>query len=293
MIYTNKPNLPKFFFDALVWLFEKHDHPHGDYSTTGLQKSPRQHHLFKRHEKDIVVDIGSLIWLLFGIAGHELIKRFKSKNHLQEEYLEVDILGKKMSGISDVYEENGDILDAKFTSAYTVSNMSSLREWEAQLNIYAYLFAAHNFPVRDLYIVAMIRDWQRSRVYGNYPKEATVTIPIARWSKEDTELYIYDRVTTLEKHNDTPDDELPECTREERWQKDDSFAVMKEGAKRATKLFDDLASAEEHVKTLGPKFTVQPRIGEWTKCKHYCHAAQFCNQYKKYQAQFAQEQDDE
>lgn len=293
MIFTNKSGLPEYAFNVLKNVFEKHEHVQGDYSMTGIAKSPRQLRLFERHEHEIVIEVSDLMPLLVGIIGHEIFKKFEQKDTLQEEMLETKIMGKLLTGTLDAYHGKS-LYDPKFTSSFNVQNQSSLAEWEAQTNGYAFLLRQHGFEVEAIWIIAMIRDWQRRKTFSkDYPQTSIVPVPIGLWTDDSVDEYLHARVSIHETYRDTPDLDLPECTAGERWKKNDSFAVMKEGGKRATKLFDDQPSADEHAMSLGPKFSVQPRIGEWTKCRNYCHAAQFCNQYQNYQAQFYQEQDDE
>jgi hypothetical protein len=73
---------------------------------------------------------------------------------------------------------------------------------------------------------------------------------------------------------------LPECTREERWARADQFALMKQGGKRAVKLYDTLADAASHAST-SPELYVEPRPGESIRCAAYCSVSRFCSQFNQ------------
>ena len=79
-----------------------------------------------------------------------------------------------------------------------------------------------------------------------------------------------------------PDDELPECTAEERWERPIKYAVKKEGRKSALRVLDSLKDAENYMaeKKLFAKHFVETRQGESVRCESYCAVQPFCNQYK-------------
>lgn len=80
-----------------------------------------------------------------------------------------------------------------------------------------------------------------------------------------------------------PDDELTPCKPKHRWNKDDKYAVMRKGQKRAVKLFDSRDEALGFMQWLGNQpsnknreLYVEHRVGEDTKCQSYCSVAEFC-----------------
>lgn len=154
--------------------------------------------------------------------------------------------------------------------------------WMAQLNIYAYLFRHIGFSVKALKIVAILKDWSKMQVEqgSDYPKEPIVVINVPVWSDVDCLKYIQERVALHEAARVSKDDDLPECTAEERWCRPTKFALMKKGNKRAVKLY---ATSFEAEVALGDKkdHYVEKRPGESVRCGNYCDGAEFCNQYKK------------
>jgi hypothetical protein len=284
MKITNNHNLPEPIYNAI----KKDDHKMGDYSASGLYKSPRMMQLTKRHDKEIVIDAQSRIWALLGTSVHAIIEKGTGTNQLSEAYMEVDILGKKLSGASDLLSQIGDniygIDDYKVTSAWSIVYGSSIIEWEKQLNTYAFLFGKYGFKVGRLQIVAILRDWQKSKSKYDreYPQSQIVTVPIRLWTPEEQEKYITDSVEKHESHKDTPDYELPLCTDYERWKDPEKFAVMKKGAKKAARVLSTKLEAETYMEDKGladKTHFIETRESIARRCEDYCDCNQFCNQY--------------
>jgi hypothetical protein len=119
------------------------------------------------------------------------------------------------------------IRDYKTTSVWAVMNEKI--EWEQQLNIYAWLVdtVKEDFFVKDLGIVAIIRDWSRREANRNsdYPQAPVKEIPIKLWTYEEQEAFIKDRIThhsACEFAMET-DGDLPPCTPEEMWEKPTTY----------------------------------------------------------------------
>jgi hypothetical protein len=280
MKITNKHNLPEPVYNAV----NNHDHKSGDYSASMLYKSPRQVHLAKRHYNEIEKDAVDMVWALFGTALHYVLEKGATKDSLTEEYMTADIHGKILSGSSDlltVTEKGYKVSDYKTVSAWSIIYMSSMEDWTKQLNTYAYLFHKNGVDISELEIVAFMRDWQKSKakIDRKYPQCQVKAINIPLWSLEEQREYIESRVQMFESMKDIPDDELPECTREELWQSEDKYAVMKKGGKRAVKLYDNRDAAIQHATELPTGF-IQTRKGTVKRCE-YCDGRQFCNQYKR------------
>ena len=70
------------------------------------------------------------------------------------------------------------------------------------------------------------------------------------------------KVFQYELFSSTEDDQIPECTEQERWAKKDVFAVKKEGRKTAVKLFDTQEEAEAKIAELGKGHYLEIRKGE-------------------------------
>jgi hypothetical protein len=137
--------------------------------------------------------------------------------------------------------------------------------------------------VRSVRIIAVLRDWQRreAQFKPEYPQAPVVSVDIPLWPEEQAMGYMQERVTL---HQDAQllwdtQEAVVECSDEERWTKPTTYAVMKKGAKRATKVFDNVDDAKAHADTLGSGYSVTTREGGRTRCENYCSVAEFCTQW--------------
>ena len=99
------------------------------------------------------------------------------------------------------------------------------------------------------------------------------------WPVEEAAAFIRDRVTA---HQRAREGHLPDCTPDERWLRDEKFAVNKEGRKRAVRGFDSQQEAETFITALADadKHSVEHRPGLNTRCEQFCDVAEFCLQFQ-------------
>ena len=83
------------------------------------------------------------------------------------------------------------------------------------------------------------------------------------------------------------DESMSECNKEERWQREDSYAVRKEVNKRALKVFDNKEDAEKFLKEKdSDEYVIDERKGEPIRCTgNYCKVNEWCSQYQKWSKQ--------
>lgn len=278
MKITNKLGLPQ----ALVNAVQRHEHKGGDYSASGLRKPARMHWLKKRHGGEVERDVSEMIWQLFGTAVHAIIEKGEQEDQLVEEYLSTEILGRKVSGIADMYD-GGVIQDWKTTSvwSYIYLDAQKMDDYESQLNTYAYLYDQAGFPVDSLEVVLLFRDWQKRKAQfdASYPQQQAVKVPVNLWTVYEQEAYLTERIRYFEEYRDTHDLELPFCTEAERWAKPARWAVVKKERKKAVKLHETAEDARRHAERLGEGYSIEERKGELYKRCEYCDAREFCNQY--------------
>lgn len=289
MSFTNKHNLPRPF----VNLFGKQQYSKGEahLSVTEMIGSPRISILKQKHASSIQEDIVDKFWALMGTNIHKILEGGADAEHLTEERLYTKVDGWTISGGIDlqrINEKSVDILDWKFVSV--LSATSTKPDWERQLNCYAWLVRrVKNVEVRKLEIVAILRDWQKSRTAyeRDYPPAPVITIPIPLWPDKTAENFVLDRVRAHKdaRRADIWGEDLPECSDEERWGRKESFAVHKRGSGRATRVFSDNKSAEEYAagknasSSVG-EYEVQRRPGTPIRCSgNYCGVAPFCDQW--------------
>lgn len=252
-------------------------------SVTQLLKPPKLFVLEKRHLNEIKQEASDLIWSLMGSAMHKVLEKSETDSSLNEERLFATVSGKTISGGVDLYE-NDIISDFKFTSVWSYIFASNKREWEEQLNCYAYLYEQAGFEVKKLQIIAIFRDWsaRKAKFETNYPRQVEI-IPIRKWSVDRCENFIRKRLLKMEMALRLPDDAVKECSQRERWQDDTVYAVMKEGSRRAVKLCTSREQAAAYMKTNIDKnrLYLKVRHGEPKRCESYCAVSHYCHYYRE------------
>ena len=154
-------------------------------------------------------------------------------------------------------------------------------DWEAQLNIYAAMYREHGFPVRELQIVAVLRDWiKRRSSEPDYPPAPALVKKIPLWSHQQAMAYISQRVALHKKARE--EGTYPDCTDQERWAKADSWAVKKNKNNRVFATESEASVwAQALTNTKSDKYTVEHRPGKSVRCKQgYCKAAPWCGQWQ-------------
>ena len=282
MKITNHTALPEPVFQALT----RSDYTKGssNRSVTQLIDSPRVRILRKENDDHISEDAADMLWSVLGTAVHKMFEDNEVEGHISEERLYAEVEDWVISGAIDVQRGEADgkvaVLDYKCTSAWSV--IYGKPEWDKQLNFYAWLVEhCKDIEVGKLQIVAVLRDWQRKKaeVDSQYPQAPIVMVDIPLWSFEERDAYVRGRVKI---HQDAEfqrltGEDLPPCSSEERWKKEDSFAVKKSGNKRALRVFDSMEQAEEYMKD---GMEIEVRKGKCVRCEdNYCKVAEFCDQY--------------
>lgn len=277
MKYTNVYGLPEAFVNAV-----KRD-PYtnkADISVTQLTNPPRQYWLNKRHKDEIVVDVSSRIWALFGTSVHSILEKSTEDNAMVEERMIVDSNGWTVGGKPDYFDETK-IQDWKVTSAWTLMNDEHKPEYVAQLNFYNYLLNQHSFTdIKWLENVLILRDWSKTkaRTEKNYPPVQIEVVQQELWRIHDTKKLLDERVSLIQSCESLDDKGLPLCSKEERWHKQDKWAVKKTGNKKASKLCDTEAEAAELVsKKWRGVDIIEFREAEDQRCLNYCDVCQFCD----------------
>lgn len=276
MKLTNLLSLPDPLVRAVA--FSSYSKGAADFSITELCKPPRIAALERQHEADIEEDASDRLWLLLGSAGHEVLRR-SAKHGIVEERCEVELDGHKISGQTDyaIYEET--LWDFKFTSLWAVKD-GPREDWVQQTNSYRWLLDKYGVPIKSLKICAIFRDWSlpESKRNSDYPKRQVAVFDLPLWEFPATETWLRERIAL---HVAARNGQLPECTAKEVWERPTKYAVMKRGGKRAVKLYDAEPDAFAHARTV-PDHSVEKRPGERPRCRDYCNAAPFCNQYKEW-----------
>ena len=278
MKYTNKTGLPEALFKALSNDDYKKE---GHFTASELPTPPQIWVLRNRYKDEITEDVSDRIYPLIGSNTHYILERAGVKNSLTEERLFADVGLWNISGRIDFYFADKVLWDYKVTTMYVLID-GVKPEWEAQGNINAYLLDENSFDVNAIKICCIFRDWSKIQAMKNpnyMSRKQVAVLDVNQWGRTETYDYILHRINLFVSSEDLPDNELPECTAKERWEKPTQYAAKKKDAKRATKLFSEKEAAEKFAEE--KNLVVETRIGESTRCEYYCSVSEFCQQYKK------------
>ena len=251
----------------------------GDISVTGLIRPPQIAALEAQHGDEIEQDVSDGLWRLLGQSMHQVLQTGRLAGAIQEKRLVVEVQGWKVSGAFDIYyDDSNTIKDFKVTSVWSYI-FGGRAEWQAQVNLYAYLAEQNGIQVDELKIVMLLRDWNKSGLKGNvdYPPIPFVEVGISKWPSEFTQRFLEERVTL---HQSAREGNYGPCSDEERWAQPETWAVQKVGAKRAWRVFK---SMEDAVNLAGKAkgYTVEHRPGKNVRCSGYCPVARFCEQARE------------
>lgn len=281
MQVTNVHNLP----EPLVTLARREYYSKGaaQYSVTEIMSPPKIRRMREKYDDQIVIDVSSMLWSLLGSALHVVMERGETAGWIQEERLFTEVDGVTISGAIDLQEEGEGgvtIYDYKYTSAWAV--MQEKEEWAQQLNIYKWLVeTVKQRKVVGLKICAMVRDYSKHDLREAYPAAPICVIDVPLWDSVKTEMYIRER---LEMHRESKmradfEEDLQNCSNEERWMSETTFAVKREGRKTAIRVFKTIEEATELAEK--EKGYVETRLGEPKRCTgDFCGVSQWCAQYQ-------------
>lgn len=287
MKYLNRHKVPAPLFNLLGK--ETYSRGSSRKSVSQLIGSPRIDILKSRHAQDIEADISDRIWALFGTAIHSLIEQGAPGSgwDIAEERIFTEVNGWQISGAIDrQLLPNGKVklIDWKVCSIYSV--LFQKPDWEYQLNSYAYLVEREKkMPISELEVCAFLRDWRRADAKRDrdYPQSPIHVVHVPLWSYARREAYVLDRVRrhqAAEMQSDL-DLELPECTDDDMWTRPASWAAIKIGNKRASKVFASKEKADEFLRGK-TGYTIEHRPGRRVRCEDVCEVSRWCSQYAAY-----------
>ena len=309
MKYTNKFNLPKPIVNALKNnAYDLADAPDNIISVTTLIGSPKIKILEKRHYDDIIVDVSDLIWQMNGTAMHYVAETSQGNDEMLVEErwfycIEEDktyTVGPKdkfwetkkynpeyqyVSGKFDVYDcDSKTLWDYKNTSVWSFYPDNRLKDdYIEQLNINSFALRTLGFEVEQQGIIFNFqKDYKkRDKCKQGYPQSPLLPVLTETiWDDSKVLSFIKTKLMVLNAAKQfVNDDEIPPCLREDRWAKDDVWAVMKEGRKSAVKLYD-FEPTKEILDSYGKNHYIEYRKGEDTRCLEYCNVCQWCNYYR-------------
>ena len=312
MNLTNITDLP---LDLAVWLAsDDYDYVPDTISTTTLLKPVRQIILAKRADKiQRNVDITDLVASRMGTALHDSIEKawngdYKKAlrklgyaeseldliainpeindpdkyNIYMEQRFHHEFMGRTITGKFDLVL-NGQLKDHKSTGVYTYIKKSNIDKFVLQGSIYRW---GRQDIIRNSTVVInyIFTDWSKldSIKNKNYPQSRLITETYPLLSLDDTEKYLADKINLLNLYADTPEPDLPPCTREDLWQDDDVYRYYADASKagkigtRCTKVFTTSVEAYAYA-AQQQKGAVIVSSGKVKAC-NYCAAYNLCTQ---------------
>jgi hypothetical protein len=285
VLVTNLTGLPEPLYRALA---DKYTRGDSDISATGLLEPPRKAALELQYADQLSEDVADLGAVLIGNAVHAYVK---GEGELDDNLrLTMDVLGWTVSGQTDhVYIEDAGSEELIHLDGHTIVDWKSTKvsEWkhglrvsrEQQINIYAALLRANGYHVTAGKAVLIFRDWSDpAQVYDKlYPPHSITSVDVPIWEPEEAMAFIEQRVS----YHQQARVELPECTPYETMG-EDRWAVMKEGATRATRILDNQEDAIALADEKGSGYYVEQRFGEPLRCRYWCAVGKLglCSQYE-------------
>ena len=283
MKITNKQGFP----DALVRAVEADPYSRGasDYSVTQLLKPPRAVALELVHKASLEDDVEDRLWSLYGQIAHTILERANEADLVEKRYF-AEFAGKKVSGQVDTLSiESRTLSDWKFTTSWGFKlGQPPKPEWVAQLNMQREIILRQPNPpeVNQLQIIGLLRDWSKleARRSEDYPKKGVQVVSIPVWSREQTTAFIEERISMHEAAKAAASDaDLPLCSTEDRWAKQDAWAVMRgERAIRFGVCFTEDGAKQLHANNPGTRIEFRP--GQSVRCEAYCSVSDYCTQHQ-------------
>jgi len=269
MIITNEHGAPDVFVRAAQ--NDMYSMGDADISVTGLIQPPQIARLRKEHEDKLSSDVRDELWKLLGTGVHSVLEA-NNPGTSEKRYFADHTYGVKISGAIDLLED-GAVTDYKVTSVYTVQQPLK-KDWESQLNLYAWLLRQNDIETKSLTIVAICRDWTRSRADRDpkYPSSPIVSIPVPLWLPKIQDDYVNERVA-IHTAEDTAS-----CSNEERWARG-GYKVVSNAKK--DKKFSSLADAAAWVnKQKSGNYSVVDVEPKFIRCESWCDVSEFCPQWR-------------
>lgn len=306
MRYTNQLGLPETIVKAVER--ETYDPGTADFTVTQLIDSPQIHRLEQQLGNELAVDVADQVWALMGRLTSAILERgdehhdpsrryyrlFELPPHLAALWPQTTV---KIGGRMDrMVIADGVVADYKLASVWEYVFPKPDRE--RQLNLYRWLMAGNQVPIKRLENVWIFRDWSigehERRLQSkrdNYPQTQVVTTRVPIWSDETVERYLEERLAVHMA-------KTAKCSDEDRWYQVGKVAIRKRGRKSAVRLFDRAEDgrkwADDHSIVLGRdenddcQHWLEQRPPLYNRCRSrpglqmrsYCPVSAHCEQWK-------------
>lgn len=318
MIITNDTKIP--LATAVMLMYDDYDHQDIEnyISATSIMKSIKSIILSARVDNSLqAMDIASKASSTVGTAVHNHAEKAWQSDKLKGILRRLDVPEETIARIrvnpseSDlklfpdtipVYQEqraykklgkytiggkfdlvmDGRVEDFKTTKTWAYNDTDKDEDYILQGSIYRWL-SPDKITKDEMGINFIFTDFAAGRVgTANYPDSPAPQKRLPLKSIEETELYLQNKIDLIDRLADAPEEEIPECTPKELWQKPDVYKYYSNPEKlaRATKNFDNYLEAMNYRATKGVGIvTTVP--GKVAAC-NYCPAFAVCKQKDTY-----------
>jgi hypothetical protein len=197
-----------------------------------------------------------------------LLKDTDMSHIISEQRYAIEVAGKRLSGGVDIINTKELLIaDIKTLNTYKIELMTDIEKWKLQLNIYRYMYyKITGIAIEKLQIWALMKDWSLAKYenkkiiagqygYVNYPDAGFKIIDIDLMRFEEVEAFLVSKIEILESLKETPDDEIKECTGDERWGSETVYKMYIKNAKLTdyNKTAKHTGSSEEQVRAIANK----------------------------------------
>ena len=181
--------------------------------------------------------------------------------------------------------ENGTgiLYDYKTMSTAGLITKDKIDDWTKKANLYRWLMECTGKKIGKLIYIPIFKDWTATKADRSAKVEDVPCpeIELEMWTREQIEKWIFNSVSEIEKHKDTPYEDIPYCNEEQRWEKPKQYKVCKvKNGEMGNALpgltFDneDLAKEAMETRQLSAKkdeeYAIKITGGEATKCQSWC-----------------------
>lgn len=203
-----------------------------------------------------------------------------------EQRAERKFMGWTITGKFDQIAD-GRVQDTKSTGVFSFMKGTKDADYQAQLSFYKWL-NPEKVTEPNGQINFVFTDWQafRARQDPNYPEKRFESKEYTLLDDASVEAIAKKRIEDIEKYMDAPEEDIPECTREDLWMDPPVYKYYSDPSKvtsggRATKNFSDPDEAQRFMmeKGKGVIITVEGK----PKACGYCDAFEICKQKDRYE----------
>ena len=273
-----------------------------DYTPSNMLIGTKEYHAKKRSEEmepSVSTSFASFRGNLIHKGLEEYIKLYKGEGSYETEvHVEVSfnknskrqlIEDKIIGGTIDILYTypDGTVVLADYKTMNTVNFIDNkkLKEYTEKANIYVWCLRKAGYKIDKVVFIPIFIDWNYARyMRSNKEDLPTLSVSIDIWNEDKAEEFIYNRITSIEKFKDIALEDIPICSKEERWYKKKEFKVGKLVVDKVPKAlpkctFDTQEEAVEEMNKRNAKGLntgIKVVGGESTKCLSYCSFRHVC-----------------